>query len=601
MRRMDSAATGGAPIQTLHFEFPSTAQNVPIPTLHYWQNNAATGTFRNTNAWSVTLTKTAGVTTGQVTFSYDPNNADKTGGFYGRRWDGSLYHFLGEVGSSQPGRDTVRSLVATGKLGGVPLNGDLRLIAASQTVPKEAWALAQKNVSSGSLAITGGADATPTDYQVCNLRDSNYFAFGSAANGTTFPLASNLNFGNQRGPEVPPGIASVKMGNPVDGTAPGDWDNGPGVSPDGPYVNKPNEGESLTTSGAGGIPYIGPNENTSSYGAASNVFFAPNLQVSSPVMFGSLPVGVDHSWRTLLFRPASLPGYESNYQHPGGADATIRDHLLLDLFWMPVVEPYGISEPFATSGKINLNSQIQPFTYITRTTGLRAVLKSVMITGLNPAQTANSGGNTLIGGYKNPNGTATGASVNDLAVDRYPIDPLATVGQLTTTSPDTASFPEFARSMHTAAAPNFFVSASQICDVPLIPPFPQTPNINSLSDFWKANIMTGDNSLERPYSLIYPRVTTKSNIFTVHVLAQSLKQLPADAAAPTPTWIENKDQVLSEYRGAYTIEKYFDPNTDDITDASGATQTAANDGSISASAGLRTTKWRLVGLKRFGQ
>jgi hypothetical protein len=38
---------------------------------------------------------------------------------------------------------------------------------------------------------------------------------------------------------------------------------------------------------------------------------------------------------------------------------------------MPVVEPYSISVPLATSGKVNLNCQIAPFTYIRRDTALR--------------------------------------------------------------------------------------------------------------------------------------------------------------------------------------------------------------------------------------
>jgi hypothetical protein len=96
-------------------------------------------------------------------------------------------------------------------------------------------------------------------------------------------------------------------------------------------------------------------------------------------------------------------------------------------------------------------------------------------------------------------------------------------------------------------------------------------------------------------------VTTKSNIFTVHVLAQSLKKLVHDANQNT--WNEGIDQVTSEYHGAFTIEKYFDPNTDDITDASGNVQVASNDGSASfpATAAVRATKWRLLASKRFGQ
>ncbi len=36
------------------------------------------------------------------------------------------------------------------------------------------------------------------------------------------------------------------------------------------------------------------------------------------------------------------------------------DYLLLDLFSMPVVEPYPISEPLSTAGRINMNYQIVP-------------------------------------------------------------------------------------------------------------------------------------------------------------------------------------------------------------------------------------------------
>ena len=55
---------------------------------------------------------------------------------------------------------------------------------------------------------------------------------------------------------------------------------------------------------------------------------------------------------------------------------------MLDLFWMPVVEPYAISEPFSTAGKINMNHQIMPFSYIQRATGLHAALRSVRVAAL---------------------------------------------------------------------------------------------------------------------------------------------------------------------------------------------------------------------------
>ena len=160
------------------------------------------------------------------------------------------------------------------------------------------------------------------------------------------------------------------------------------------------------------------------------------------------------------FPAANLPGYQGGYTHPGNASpgTAVPDHLLLDLFWMPVVEPTGSANPLATSGKVNLKRQIAPFTYITRTTGMNAVLKSVMITALGSANVLN---------YK----LAVSQSNNSTAVSRYPIDAAKRSQQLSPgSSEQTSAFPEFSRPTHTAAAPNFFVSPTQICDVPLIPP-----------------------------------------------------------------------------------------------------------------------------------
>ncbi len=241
------------PVQTLHFEFPvKGANNVPIPFTTFWSGYDATGTFRKETGWSVNA--------GVVTFNYDTVNTNRGGGPHGRRWDGSRRHFLGGDSGATGRRDAVRSLVATGTLSGTSINGDLRLIAASQNVPKEAWQLAVKNVASGGSAVSGGTPALPTDDQVCNLRDSNYYDYGNAAPGTVFRLAPGLTYGKDRGPEVPPGIPAVTM-SAADGGLPGDWDNGPGLSPDGPYINKPNEGESPMSTGAGGTPYIGPTES----------------------------------------------------------------------------------------------------------------------------------------------------------------------------------------------------------------------------------------------------------------------------------------------------------------------------------------------------
>ena len=53
---------------------------------------------------------------------------------------------------------------------------------------------------------------------------------------------------------------------------------------------------------------------------------------------------------------------------------------VLDLFNMPIVEPYAISEPFSTAGKVNMNYEMMPFRHIERSTALRAVLHSVRVT-----------------------------------------------------------------------------------------------------------------------------------------------------------------------------------------------------------------------------
>jgi len=263
----------------------------------------------------------------------------------------------------------------------------------------------------------------------------------------------------------------------------------------------------------------------------------------SPVMFGSLSTGVlsDHPWQTLLFRPldANLPG---GLSHPGGQSP--RDHLLLDLFWMPVVEPYPISEPFSTAGKINLNSQIAPFTTIIRNTGLLAAMKAVKITALNPD--APAGTADLIACYKtggrskvaNPGSFIPAGTAYDVSV-RYPIDAEETLKQV-----------------HTRFAANKpFLSASEICDLFLVP---KGIILSGISTFWSNNKLTGDNSLERPYVHLYPRLTTKSNTFTVHTRIQTLTMTPDSAVAGE--FNSARDRIGGEFRGSFVIERYLDPN-----------------------------------------
>jgi hypothetical protein len=81
-----------------------------------------------------------------------------------------------------------------------------------------------------------------------------------------------------------------------------------------------------------------------------------------------------------------------------------------------------------------------------------------------------------------------------------------------------------------------------------------------MSKWWLQNgDLTGDNEREKPYVDLLPRITTKSNTFTVHMKVQTLRQLPHANDADYRTWTEGKDVVLGEYRGSSTIERYVDP------------------------------------------
>jgi uncharacterized protein (TIGR02600 family) len=251
-------------------------------------------------------------------------------------------------------------------------------------------------------------------------------------------------------------------------------------------------------------------------------------------MFGSLPTGVQRKlpWQTLLFH--ARPEDET---HPGKEGP--KDHLIADLFWMPVVQPYAISQPFATAGKINLNYQIVPFTYIRRATGLHGLMKSTKFAALEPA---------ISNRYK----------------------PLDRSGDLPTAPNRRRSIdiPKTLKAFDDKFETNeIFRSASQICEMSLVPTnltgATNASDYKSMAAFWNGNRLTGDNLREKPYVDLYSRVTTKSNVFNVHIRVQSLKKA---RNTPADQWVPGKDLVLSEYRGSSIIERYIDPNDPRLPD-----------------------------------
>ncbi len=312
------------------------------------------------------------------------------------------------------------------------------------------------------------------------------------------------------------------------------------------------------------MPYYNWNDNYLTNGSASNIgyYFCPNRQVPSPIIFGTLPTanssGNLQPWQSLCLCPNPAMGPT----HPGLKAP--KDELFMDLFWMPVVQPYAISEALSTAGKVNLNYQIMPFTYINRQTGLYAVMKSTKVTAIPSSTAAN--------GQTDPNLLAYYKSFYYLNSNypnlktRYNIDIGQTLQQFDTWF---------------NSGKNVFVSATQICDQFLVPVGQTLANVassgNALGTFWQSQQLTGINSREEPYGQIYPRVTTQSNTFQVHMRVQTVTQTPADIAAGV--FNSSTDAVTGEYRGSAIIERYIDPNDTTLPDFATAyanSPTAAN-------------------------
>lgn len=452
------------------------------------------------------------------------------------------------------------------------IRGDLRLISGLKNVPEDYFeAHGEKDSVLGGFlysdtAITSRVthslsfDISPGNSDTTNA--NGYYPGTGGANDTRGRLEMSANYVDiRRGdsarngtmPVAPRGLQGAFM--KVNGANyPGDWDTGPGSRADGPYVNMPDQASATAGVGSDNLYYAKGGYINSSGIIESGASYSPNRQISSAVAFGSLPSVIDpvdptnsEPWRTLLF--GKHPAAGSN--HPGfglplgGPPYTVvPDHAFLDLFTMPIVEPYAISEPFSTAGKVNMNYQIVPFTFLTRTTGVRAVLKSLQMMAI-PQTEGDS--------YKyNKNGPTP--------TFRYYVNPDETTGTL-------KGFEDrFDRG-------DIFRSASEICDISLVPKervdgvaVPGSPTYDNMDIWWNDYKLTGDNVREGPYGHIYPRLTTKSNTFTVHVMAQSINKA---VSTPANEFVEGKDQITGEFRGSFLIERYLDPNADSLIDANG--------------------------------
>lgn len=528
----------GDTVQTVRLNFPS-AGGWPMPTPQVWKDaggfdkSVAGANPKTRRDWAsfferrlswVVMSKN-GSRSWEWDHSYNPwepqNNGD--GLNYTNRWRNLL----------QPG-DTIRSLIP-GSINRPDMT-DPRLVAlmaepGSLFLPHSDYATSKPRATTLRRAdgafYLGGAD--DVDSRV-TVKPAN-----PVMNGSLIDLPPGRGYGGNKGPDIPPGVVARRS----DGRA-ADFDTGIGNYPDGAFSGKADEGNAVWRwfdSNTGRWNFVEPYFSTAAYDPPMDTFFSPNRQIPSAVMFGSL-LSRRSGWETLLFSPN--PAGDS---HPGTRSP--RDHLLLDLFTMPVVEPYAISEPFSTAGKVNLNYAIAPFGYLKRSTALRAALHPLRVTALPQ---------TAVDRYK---------SRDNPENYRYLVDRDETI----------RGFEEFFNSYKTDRSKGFFKSASEICDRFLYPKgathagivlFKGRSESEIRQQFWKESGLTGDNVREKPYADLYPRLTTKSNTYTVHYRVQTLRQKayagPAEGEAEYyRTWDESRDQVLAEYRGQTTIERYLDP------------------------------------------
>lgn len=533
--------SSGEVLQTFTIDFPDSTAPWPIPLL--WGGRwRADGSFDPD--FYATTDGTGNVTNPFSPFAFSQREANPE--LMAEKGNYLLGHrAIGTSANPKPAVDVIRTMEIR--------DGDARLVSAlnevdaSHFVPGYGYFDGGRRLT-GSL-LYGRTAPLPND------------RFGSPAvqYGRHVETTFKIDHKTLEVPSLPGEVNGQQTVSLREANWTGDFDNGFLGEPDGPYANKPDEGHTRSEVEGVQLPYFTgqgssiDGEVIRGWDPRLNGFFSPTRQVPSAVMFGSLPTGVKRTdeayrddqpdegrpWETLLFAPnaqaAMVADADGNFGHPG-AQAP-HDHLLLDLFTMPVVEPYAISEPFSTAGKINLNQRIIPFTHIRRETALFGLLKNLEFSAM--PSTSSPG--------INPAAYRSGAS--------------------SVPSIRLINIPQTLREMAKVLDPGgqvgtgVFRSASQICEVFLVPEDKtEAGSVNWTTDnpqaFWAAHQLTGDNSREAPYNYLYPLLTTKSNSYQVHYRVQTLKALVKKAGFDPA----NDFVVTGEQRGSYVLERYLDVN-----------------------------------------
>lgn len=426
------------------------------------------------------------------------------------------------------GNDVVQSLA--------PVHGDYRLTAAQRWavsangsmvfVPNPRWGKQRFAHNLQDPAMPAG---TATDGYIKNLTYASAFrpdmpSTLSQATATAEEAIFNV---WKVSTWTPSPVDGLRLDNGVRGTAlpgaTGDFDNGLANAPDGPYINRADDGHWAAAQNPSKVPYFdNVSQTLETVPPVTLAGFSAQRTLPSPVMFGSLPTGVcaQVPWQTLLFRPQPT--------HYGAR--TPPDHVLLDLFWSPVLEPEPPKGAFETAGKINLNHELLPFRHIKRATALHAAMK---------AETMMAIPNSAAPTYK--------SGADQSARFRSYIDAAATLK---------------AWQANVFNQGKVFLTASQVCEQPLVPEglvaAGQVPTAEMLENFWQDHKLTGDNTRERPYAHLYSRLTTRSNTFRVHFIAQALQKA---RSTPPERFIAGKDQVTATTRGSSLLSRSL--NVDD--------------------------------------
>ena len=212
-----------------------------------------------------------------------------------------------------------------------------------------------------------------------------------------------------------------------------------------------------------------------------------------------------------------------------------------------------------------------PFRHIRRATGLHAVLENEILTAVSHADA-----NFYL--RRPPN-----APENQAQSWFWKDDNSASGGKFWRRQLDTqATLKLFDERFRSGFA---FISPAQICEMYLLPKkagptdtlvpdqWPdeisrliKTNGADSILKFWEEHAVTGENLKERPYTNIYPRLTTRSNTYQVFMRAQVINK----ARSSNPAKFEaTVDQIGAEYRGSAVIERYLDLNDPRLKPAQG--------------------------------